>query len=336
MRDPEVEIMNLSADRLDAAAPLLAASAFKPLRFLAGELGSGLTDFWSRSIADVLRAPSARGFLALRGDKPLGLLVYADNPWETDLIGRKAAVIHAFLADDSSPDRLQLALSLLDHALPHAAANGVQFMLGKTYTDDMAVIHALSSRGFLLMDTILDCHYDYRRVPFENLPAPVLAQGVTLRPAAASDRDELVALAGAAFLEHFGRFHADERLGRSLATRAYEKWMVSSLDGYADWIHLARAEGRIVGFSIWKRPSPAESRLNVRVGHYSIAGIHPGHHGRGLFTALTYAGMESLRGVADLLEGPTHVNNHGVQRGYLKLGWRVGSDARHSFHKWMD
>jgi len=238
--------------------------------------------------------------------------------------------------DNSIPDREQVAQSLLDHALQDAATSGVHFILCKTYTNDLTTIHALESRGFLLMDTILDCYYDYRRVPFESLPSPVLAKGVTLRFATSFDRDELVTLAGQTFLEHFGRFHSDERIGQQIATQVYEQWIRSSLDGYADWIHLAVVTGKIVGFSIWKRPSTAASQLKVRVGHYSIAGIHPAYHGQGLFTALTYAGMQSLHGIADIIEGPTHVNNYGVQLVYSKLGWRVCSDARHSFHKWMD
>ena len=46
--------------------------------------------------------------------------------------------------------------------------------------------------------------------------------------------------------------------------------------------------------------------------------------------------MQSLEGSADVIEGPTHINNYGVQFGYAKMGWRVLSDARHSFHKWID
>lgn len=336
MNDSKLEILYLSADGLDAAAPLLASSAFKPLRTLAKELGTGLTDFWSRSITDLLEAPASHGFLAVQGGEPQGLLIYSDNPWETNLLSKKAATIHTFVVDSALPNRLQVCLSLLDYALLSATANGVQFLLGKTYTDDLTTIHALESRGFLLMDTIVDCTYDYRRVPFESLPRPVLAEGVTLRLATPADREELVAVAGLAFRKHFGRFHADERIGRDVATRAYEQWIYSSMDGYADWIHLALIAGKIVGFSIWKRPSQAESQLKVRVGHYSIAGIHPDYHGQGLFTALTYAGMQSLHGIVDIIEGPTHVNNYGVQLGYAKMGWRVLSDARHSFHKWMD
>ncbi len=330
------EISNLKADDLPALRSLLTENAFQPMRYLAKELGADLTDFWSRSIADLAAGSASRTFLAAQGGTPLGLLIYADNPWETDLFGKRAATIHTFVVDSAAPDRLQIAQSLLDHAVQDAASRGTQFLLGKTYTDDLTCIHALESRGFQLMDTIVDCLYDYRRTPLASIPMPALPEGVTLRLAVPSDRAELSAVAGASFREHFGRYHADERLGRDLATKAYEQWMRSSLDGYADWIHLAIAANRIVGFSVWKRPSNAESQLKVRVGHYSIAGIHPDFHGKGLFTALTYVGMQSLEGSADVIEGPTHINNYGVQFGYAKMGWRVLSDARHSFHKWID
>lgn len=254
MSDPQFEIINLSADDLNATTPLLDGSAFKPLRYLGKELGAGLTDFWSRSIADLVAAPAARGFLALQTDAPLGLLVYSDNPWETNLLGKKAVTINTFVVDGSIANREQIALALLDEALMEAFADDVKFLLGKTYTDDLATIHALETRGFLLMDTIVDCYYDYRRVPFASIPKPILKEAVTLRLATSDDRDELVAVAGQAFREHFGRFHADERIGHRTATQAYEQWMRSSLDGYADWIHLALVAGKIVGFSIWKRP----------------------------------------------------------------------------------
>jgi hypothetical protein len=44
--------------------------------------------------------------------------------------------------------------------------------------------------------------------------------------------------------------------------------------------------------------------------------------------------MEKLRSSADWIEGPTHIGNHAVQRGYLRLGWRIAG-AQHSFHKWL-
>jgi hypothetical protein len=336
MADFKGNILHLSMDEVDSIVPLLEGSAYKPLRYLAKDLGTYLTDAWFHSITDLLRTPASHGLLAIQDGEPKGLLIYSDNPWEMDLFKKRAATINTFVVDSLSPNRSQVALSLLDYALLNAAENGVQFMLSKTYADDITIIHALESRGFLLMDTIADCYFDYRKTPLESLTRPLLAEGVSIRLASAADRNELVEVAGQAFRQHFGRFHADERIGRQVAIRVYKQWMCSSLDGYADWIHLALVAEKIVGFSIWKRPSPTESQLKVRVGHYSIAGIHPDFQGRDLFTALTYAGMQSLEGIADIIEGPTHVNNYGVQVGYLKMGWHVLSDARHSFHKWMD
>jgi hypothetical protein len=62
--------------------------------------------------------------------------------------------------------------------------------------------------------------------------------------------------------------------------------------------------------------------------------VHPDFFGRGLFTALTRAGMEQLRSSADWIEAPTHIDNYAVQRGFLRLGWSI-EGAQHSFHKWL-
>ena len=328
-------ITNINAEGIDKIKPLLEKSAFKPYRYLFRDLGIGLVDFWVLTIKELMRSSTLQGFLASQNGIPIGLLIISENPWESDLLGEKAAVINALIIDAAFEEKLQVALSLLEHAIQQATADGVKFLLSKTYTDDITSIHALELHGFLLMDTIVDSIFDYRRVSLEKIVPPTIAEDVILRLATPADRDQLVDVARQSFGAHFGRFHADERIGIELATQFYEQWMHSSIDGYADWIHLAEINKHIVGFSIWKKPSPLESMLKVRVGHYSIAGIHPDYHGRGLFTALTYAGMKSLNGIADIIEGPTHVNNYGVQKGYSKMGWRVVSDARHAFHKWL-
>jgi ribosomal protein S18 acetylase RimI-like enzyme len=332
--DSEVEIENLSLARIDEIESLLGASAFKPLRYLARELSDSLDDFWFRSIKDLLQPEKARGFLAIRNGEAVGIIIYSDNPWETTMMGKKAGVINHFVIAQSARRSGKVALQLLDHALQQALSSGMQFILGKAYTDDVAVIHALESRGFLLMDTVVDCYYDFRRSPLEHIVRPAISADVVLRLAVPEDRAELVLAARSAFQGHFGRFHADELIGREVATKIYEEWINSSMDGYADWIYVAEISGKIAGFSIWKRPSPLENNLQVRVGHYSISGIHPDYHGRGLFTALTYEGMKRMQEIAEIVEGPTHINNQGVQAGYAKLHWRVCGDARHSFHKW--
>ncbi len=329
------EIRPLPLERISSIRPLLEQSAHKPLRYLIYEPNVDLDEYWFDLIVDLLQNKNASIFAASRDEDVLGLLTYADNPWETAILGKRAGVINHFVVASSVLYSEHVARGLLEKIIQYAAAQGIQFLLCKPYTDATTIIHALESQGFLLMDTVVDCHYDFRRFPFREIARPSIPDDMVIRLATSNDEEALMTVARAAFQTHFGRYHADENIGQELATRFYEEWIKSSLNGYADWVCIAEAAGRIAGYSIWKKPSSLERGLNVRVAHYSIAGIHPDYSGRGLFTALTYEGMRLLDVLADIVEGPTHVNNYGVQCGYTKLHWRVCSDARISFHRWL-
>jgi hypothetical protein len=328
-------IETIPSDDIGRLAPLIKASSQVPYRFLAHGMGDELNRFWFDSIVELVQTRNSLVLSALDQDSIVACLVYTDNPWETNVLGIKAGVINQLIVSETCPFGRQVVGELLDALFRWALSSGVQFLVCKPYTDSVEVIQACERKGFLLVDALLDCIYDYRQFPIQEAKAPQIPKGVTMRLATSSDLDELIMLAGASFQSHFGRYHSDEKIGRGSATRIYEEWIRSSLNGYADWICLAEIDGRIAGYSIWKKPSPLEQRLSVRVGHYSIAGIHPNFFGRGLFTALTYEGMKLLEGIADIVEGPTHINNYGVQLGYSKLHWRVCCDARYSFHKWL-
>jgi hypothetical protein len=183
------------------------------------------------------------------------------------------------------------------------------------------------------MDTLLNFVFDCGAAESNGRLRPV-PDGFVIRLATSSDIEPLVEVARSSFTEHFGRFHADPRIGRAAATAVYEEWIRSCANGWADWIVVAMHGDRIAGYSAWKKTSELDQRHGIRLGHYSIGAVHPDFFGRGLFTALTRAGMEQLRSLADWIEAPTHVHNCAAQRGFLRLGWRIAG-AQHSFHKWL-
>lgn len=223
--------------------------------------------------------------------------------WESRIFGRRMGVVRDVEGD----------------AIRRALEQPFEFLLCKVSTARTDVVHELERNGFLLVETAVHYVFDCRHaVPRIEVPC-------TIRHARQGDRDAAVAVARAAFASHFGRFHADPNIARDDATRVYEEWIRSSFDGYADAILLAVNGDRVIGFSVW--------RAEGKDVHYSIGGVDPAYHTRGVFRALTAAGMELWRDRADTIDGPTHIRNLAVQRAYLSLGWELRESA-YTFHRW--
>lgn len=330
-----VDIVLLPFEHIEQIRPLLSRCVFKPYRFLAKDTPEEIDDYWfSEIVLNAVRDNNGQAFIAREKETITGLAVYADLPWDSKVFARRMGAIKALVVDPAANQQDEVANSLFSHAVNWASTNRIDFLMAKTQTDDTVVIRTLERQGFQLVDTLLDYVYDARRYPLAGMMRPDPARGVNIRLAEPGDTEELVELGKLAFKTHFGRYHSDSQLPGDGVAKVYGEWARSSAAGYADWIVVAESNRELVGYSIWKKPTPYEQNMRVRMGHYSIAAVHPDYSGRGLFSALTYAGMEILKDLCDCIEGPTHINNYGVQRGYTKLNWHI-CDAHHSFHKWL-
>jgi ribosomal protein S18 acetylase RimI-like enzyme len=288
---------------------------------------------WRDEISELLSSEDAIGFIAERGGTVSGLAICTPLSWESPLLGKSMWAIKHISVVSRADDASSVAASLVAELLRRLADRDADFLLCRAVPSDTAIIHALESNGFLLMDTLLNFLFDCRGRGSSCHPQKV-PEGFELRPATASDIEPLAEVARSSFARHFGRFHADPRIGHADAARIYQEWIRSCANGWADWIVVAMHGDRIAGYSAWKKPSPLDERHAIRIGHYSIGAVHPDFFGRGLFNALTHAGMEQLRSSSDWIEAPTHIDNYPVQRGFLRLGWRM-TGAQHSFHKWL-
>jgi hypothetical protein len=328
--------MNIDPNQLNLINLLIADSYFQPFRCTAmSGKENEINKFWQDKIFENSKKSPAYLIQEMSGSSMDGFILINELDWDSKIFDLKMAAINEFVLNRQSSKKGWIADQLLEKTVIKAKEVGYQFLLCKTYTDDIYSIHALEKAGFLLVDTLLDYHVDFRKVNFNKIPIPEVADEILIRFANEDDGEELAALARAAFANHFGRYHSDPRIQKELATQTYVEWMQSSLHGYADYFVLAEINHRIAGLSIWKKTSELEKDLPIRLGHYSIGAIHPDFYGRKLFSILTYEGMKLLQPEVDLIEGPTHINNYAVQRGYNRLGWQIG-DARHSFHKWLD
>jgi RimJ/RimL family protein N-acetyltransferase len=289
---------------------------------------------WLEEIVDLLDQPGSGGLLLEDCEITKGIVAWSLLPWEGKILGKQMSTLRVLSVDHQSSNRDIYFDCLLKAALDSVGQNGNEFVLCKMSDHDDDKASALIKNGFEQMDILVDFVYALSKERSLGLPQKSGQGGFELRLATVADVDSLAEIARASFANHFGRFHNDQRIGREQATRIYEEWIRSCARGWADWIILAVKDTRIAGYSAWKKPSSLDLRHNIQLAHYSIAGIHPDYFGKGLFTTLTRTGMEMMQGHALWVEGPTHIDNHPVQRAYEKLGWkRVGTQT--SFHKWL-
>jgi GNAT superfamily N-acetyltransferase len=311
---------------------MLVASHYLLGRFMAHAKDDRIINY-NLSLLQSAVASGAIIYGVFQDSQLVGMACLENLSWDSKIYNKRMGTINHLFHTENDTNPKALYHSLLSYITEQAYEAGYDFLLCKTLTDHIDLIHALQKTEFLLVDTLLDYLYRYDYKPLETIAPPHEDWQTLVREARAEDLDVLLAIAKASFGNHFGRYHADERTSNEVATRVYQEWIRASLAGYGDLILVAEIDGQVAGYTVWRNPSEQDLILG-RLAHYSIAGIHPDYAGHGLFRVLTYAGMHYLQLQADYIIGPTHINNYPVQRGYEKLGWRI-YEARHSFHKWL-
>ncbi|HEV8118261.1 MAG TPA: hypothetical protein VGQ32_07030 [Thermoanaerobaculia bacterium] len=290
-------------------------------------------EYWLEEIRADLESPGSQLLLARPRGRTAGLAVVADLAWESRVLGRRMKGIRHLAAAGAAAERAPVLDRLVHEAVRRAEEEGVECLVHRCPADDVPAIHALERRGFLLMDTLMDYVVNLETAG-RSFTMPLPPAGTRIRLAVPGDLDGLVDVSRRAFAGHFGRFHADERIPPEDAARVYEEWIRSCMEGWADWILVADAGGKVAGYTAWKKPSSLETRLGIELAHFSIGAVAPENSASGLFGAMTGAGMRLMMDhAARRIDGPMHASQIPVQRAFASLGWRVAG-ARHAFHRW--
>lgn len=327
MKTVNIEVFNKS--HLEGVRKLMLNTDFKSYRYFMRDIPiEKINNYLNKQISEALSGKLGTFYVALRKSKVVGLGILEELEWDSNIFEIKMARINNLTADDTSLEAERVKDSLLRFLSRESADRGIKHLSCKVNTDDFTSIHALERNRFNLMDTVLDYTFDFRKYPIKDFNPPCV-----IRSFKEKDINSIVEVAREAFSNHFGRFHSDKRL-RKRAVELYAKWAENACQGYGDIVFVAELNKRIIGYSVWRIPNLSEKLLGIRIGSYNIGVVRPDAHGKGIFKALTLAGMKWFEGKVDIIEGPTHVNNYPVQRGYATLMWKI-VDARHTFHKWI-
>jgi ribosomal protein S18 acetylase RimI-like enzyme len=290
--------------------------------------------YWLDEIRQSLAEETSIAFGWLVSGRISGFIIYNESPWDSRIIGRRTGTVNHLAVTRDEPAGVEILRELTSQLVQTLADRGMQLVVCKAQSSELAAIHALEQSGFLLMDTLLDFVFDFSRTPLEKIRFPERDGQLKIRRAKDNDLTVLIDINENSFGDYFGRYHADPQMPAGTATRIYTEWVRSAFQGWADWILVAELDDKIAAYGLWRKPRRAEERNSIGVAHYDLAAIDPEFRSRGLWTALMHDGMLIARDCAQYLIGPVHVNNYPVQHLLQKFGWSM-SGARHSFHKWL-
>lgn len=212
----------------------------------------------------------------------------------------------------------------LDTAMAAAQDERLDLLIARCPVDAVDTVHALETRGFRLMDTLV-----YLRRPVGD--ADLREKGGAVRQATQADADGIEHVARSAFRGYVGHYHSDPRLNGRAADQIYPDWARRTVDspGMADCVLVhGDADSLIRGFA-------AMRRLDGERCDGMLFAVDPDFQKRGIFGALLEA---SLAWAADngyaAMEYSTQLRNAGALRGVAGHGFYIYK-AVHTFHCWM-
>jgi GNAT superfamily N-acetyltransferase len=204
----------------------------------------------------------------------------------------------------------------------------LRMLIVRCRTDDFASLHALQSKGALLMDTLV---YYQRNLLKGEMPAEKRPNIV--RPVQPEDLPRLDLVARETFRGYMGHYHADPRLDHAKADEGYVEWAINMCHSPSkdtqDVLVAEYPAGTVGGFATLRMNHEGE-------GEGVLFGVHPSAEGRGIYWSFMVKAMEwcRQRGATKMVVS-TQITNLAVQKVWARLGFELVR-SYYTLHLWND
>lgn len=211
--------------------------------------------------------------------------------------------------------------------LENAKAQGIDLIMSRVPTSEIALINTLEKIGFRLKDVQLT--YNSNLAIIAEQPENM---EFFLRDASSSDAEQISKIAEQAF-QNYGHYYADEIL-RHETSSIYKEWAQNSCknNDIADKIIVAEMEGEVIGFLTFKIQENAAGKFAIG----GIGAVAPKSHKIGVFRAINIEGMKWCKSAGiGRVEHNVLATNFPVNSTYSKLGFTV-IRSEVTLHCWVN
>ena len=258
--------------------------------------------------------PGCSVLVAERTGAIAGAAVYAEQPFESEHLGRHAARIERLAAwPAEAAEAPEVLAELVAGCRARLEADGVGFVSCRLAEDDRAAIRALGQGGFEVVECLLTLGCD--------LPAEDASAAAGIEIAGPEDAEACAELAARAF--HTDRFHSDPAIPDAAADGLKAAWARNDCAGRADAVLIIREAGRLVGFNA--------CFLRDEEAVIDLIAVAPQAQGRGLGRRLVEGALAHYPGRAQRMMVGTQSRNYASLALYAACGFRIEASAL-TFH----
>lgn len=251
---------------------------------------------------------------------PSALAAWRELPWDSDVLGVRAARLDALAMTDSDARELPIVIR---GVLDDAARLGVLHLTARVDTADLDAVTSLCRCGFEFTDGLITF---VQRVDAANAVVD-RNDGVTLREADFADADFIAEIARTVYTT--GRFHDDKYLSSSAADRLYAQWARNAcLGAAADVVWVAENRDGILGFTTAKVDVGSVEILGFPILTIGLVGVVKSARRLGLARRLSTHAVEWARqNGMQAVEVGTQLRNVPAARAYESAGFRVAGTS---------
>lgn len=207
-----------------------------------------------------------------------------------------------------------------------ASRLGVEMLTARIDVGELSTVHLLEAAGFQLMDTVVSYGRLTSNYSTQSNPGEMM-----IRLAEPSDAADVGAIAGQAFRDYYGHFHADPRLDGGAADAAYVEWAevsTANIDNSRP-VLLCCEDDSVLGFLTLRN-------IGEPIAEIVLNAVAVDHRRRGIYAALVESALvHAERAGTARLTVSTQINNYNVQRVWARLGF-VHECSVYTFHKWYN
>jgi hypothetical protein len=206
---------------------------------------------------------------------------------------------------------------------------GVQLIMSRVRSEDIALINYLEDNNFRIKDVQLTYRFDLAKNKINHAYAN---SALHIREATSADASDLEAIAADCF-SNYGHYFADKKLNEQAVAEVYKDWTTRAIhdNDISDKYFVAEHQGKIAGYLSFKE------RITEN-GVYSFGGIGAvgkNFQSANVFSSLTIKGLEWGLANNHLWQEHNVLNiNYPVNRVFSKLGFYIYKSET-TLHAWL-